>query len=204
MSITIADIVRLRWNLAILVVVAIAGAAMIMASQRLVGKAEMTQRQLAAKQRDIRTKLSRARDEEQEMRSKIALYGQLVDRGVIGQEERLDWVEQIARIKSARRLLDLQYELSPQKTVDETLLPGSPVAGGHEFMASTMKLRMPLLHENDLLGFLADLRLAVHSHLLVRNCGIERAAPVASEPGLPAQLRAECTIDWITLREQKQ
>ncbi|HZV54700.1 MAG TPA: hypothetical protein VFF82_07155 [Rhodocyclaceae bacterium] len=204
MNIVASDFFKLRWNLAILVLAAIAGVAMVMGSKRLVTQTETTQRQLSAQQREIRAKLSRARDEEQEMRGKITLYRQLVDRGVIGQEERLDWVEQIARIKSARRLLDLQYDLSPQKAIDETLLPGSQVADGYEFMASTMKLRMSLLHENDLLGFLADLRQAVHAHLLVRDCALGRAASAASERGLPAQLSAECTIDWITLREKKK
>jgi hypothetical protein len=70
-------------------------------------------------------------------------------------------------------------------------------------MSSTMNLQMPLLHENDLLGFLADLRRNVHAHLMVRDCAIERGAQ-AQERCVAAQLRAVCTIDWITLREKRQ
>jgi hypothetical protein len=204
MSITANDFLRLRWNLLFLGLAIVAGMVVTTASMRLIGKAEATQRQLSAEQQDIRAKLSRTREEEQEMRGKIALFQQLLDRGVIGQEERLTWVERIAQVKAARRLLDLQYELSPQKPVEENILPGGANAGGYEFMASTMKLQLPLLHEDDLLGFFADLRRTVHAHLLVRDCIIERTAIATVGHGLPAQMRARCTIDWITLREKKQ
>lgn len=197
------DIARLRWPLILTATAVAAGAAMILASRHLVQAAETAHRQLAAQQGDLRTRISRAREEEADLRDRIALFNQLRARGIIGQEERLDWVEQIARIKAKRRLLDLQYELSPQHAVDDTLLSAGPTAGGYEFMASTMKLKMTLLHEDDLLGFLDDLRSAVHARLLVRECTIDRSVPSQDPSGLAGQLRAACTIEWITLREKK-
>ena len=203
MSLSMQDIARLRWPLILTATAVAAGAAMILASRHLVQAAETAHRQLAAQQGDLRTRISRAREEEADLRDRIALFNQLRTRGIIGQEERLDWVEQIARIKAKRRLLDLQYELSPQHAVDDTLLSAGPTAGGYEFMASTMKLKMTLLHEDDLLGFLDDLRSAVHARLLVRECTIDRSVPSQDPSGLAGQLRAACTIEWITLREKK-
>lgn len=197
------DIARLRWPLILLATAVAAGAAMILSSRHLVEAAEAAHRQLAAKQGDLRARIGRAREEEADLRERIALFDQLRARGMIGQEERLGWVEQIARIKAQRRLLELQYELSPQHAVDDALLTGGPIAGAHEFMASTMRLRMTLLHEDDLLGFLDDLRRAVNAHLLVRECTIDRLVPPQAAPGLAGQLRATCTIEWITLREKK-
>ncbi len=203
MSLSMQDIARLRWPLILTATAVAAGAAMILASRHLVQAAETAHRQLAAQQGDLRTRISRAREEEADLRDRIALFNQLRTRGIIGQEERLDWVEQIARIKAKRRLLDLQYELSPQHAVDDTLLSAGPTAGEYEFMASTMKLKMTLLHEDDLLGFLDDLRSAVHARLLVRECTIDRSVPSQDPSGLAGQLRAACTIEWITLREKK-
>ena len=203
MSLSMQDIARLRWPLILTATAVAAGAAMILASRHLVQAAETAHRQLAAQQGDLRTRISRAREEEADLRDRIALFNQLRARGIIGQEERLDWVEQIARIKAKRRLLDLQYELSPQHAVDDTLLSAGPTAGEYEFMASTMKLKMTLLHEDDLLGFLDDLRSAVHARLLVRECTIDRSVPSQDPSGLAGQLRAACTIEWITLREKK-
>jgi hypothetical protein len=203
MSISMRDITRLRWPLFLLAMAMVTGVAMIMASRQQVDAAEAAHRQLVAKQGDLRARLGRAREEEAELRERIALLAELRTSGVIGQEERLDWVEQISRIKARRRLLDVQYELSPQHPVDDALLPGGPLAGEHEFMSSTMSLRMTLLHEDDLLGFLDELRRAVHAHLLVRECVIDRSAPPPGAPGLAGQLRSACTIEWITLRERK-
>jgi hypothetical protein len=203
MNISLGDFLRIRWGLIFLVLAVFIGFAMTTTAQKLVVRAKLTQQQLLTQQRDIRNRLMRAPEEEQELRSKIAIYQQLQDRGIIGQEERLNWVEQIGKIKAARRLFDLQYEISPQKSLTDTTLPGGAVGGDYEFMASTMNLQMPLLHEDDLLGFLADLRKTVHAHILVRDCTIERVPP-NSESRLSAQLRAVCTIDWITLREKRQ
>jgi hypothetical protein len=203
MNISTDDFVRIRWGLAFLLLSMLLAFGMTTTAHKLVEKAQLEQKQLEARQREIRTRLSRAPEEERELRDKIALYQQLLERGVIGQEERLNWVEQIARIKAARRLFDFQYEIAPQKALSDSLLPGGAMAGDYELMSSTMNLQMPLLHENDLLGFLADLRRTVHAHLLVRDCTIERM-PQTTERGVAAQLRAVCTIDWITLREKRQ
>jgi hypothetical protein len=203
MKLSARDFTRLRWSLIFLVVALIAGAGLVLFSRHWVAQAEQRQHQLAARQKDIRSQLNHAQEEEQEIRSRIARHQFIMASGIVNQEERLNWVEQIARIKVARRLLELQYELSPQHVIDETVLPGASPTGGYEFMASTMKLQMALLHEDDLLGFLADLRQSVHALLLVRKCSILPTPTTPSERGPSPQLRAECTIDWITLREKK-
>jgi hypothetical protein len=197
------DFVRIRWSLAFLVASALLAFGMTTTAGKLVEKAQAEQLQLEGQQRSIRARLSRAPEEERELRGKIALFQQLQDRGIIGQEERLSWVEQIASVKTARRLFDFQYEIAPQKPLADSILPGGAVAGDYEFMASTMNLRMPLLHENDLLGFLTDLQRTVHAHLLVRDCTVDRTSQ-AQERGIAAQLQANCSIDWVTLREKRQ
>ncbi|MBU1235771.1 MAG: hypothetical protein KJ634_09505 [Gammaproteobacteria bacterium] len=203
MNVTTSDFIRIRWALGFLVLATLIGYALATTSRKLTEAAQADQFRLQAQQRDIRARLNRAPEEEQELRSKIALYQELQQRGIIGQEERLDWVEQIGRIKAERRLLDVQYEIAAQKSVDSALLPAGAMAGEYEFMSSTMNLQMPLLHEDDLLGFLDDLRKSVHAQLLVRECAIDRLPPGADRR-VAAQLRATCTIDWITLREKRQ
>lgn len=198
------DFRRIRWSLAALVVLALLGAAVVFASLQATKAARVAAQKVEAERGEIRGKLARAREEEQEIRAKIARYLEIVGRGYITEERRLDWIERIAKIKSARKLIDVQYELLPQKTVEAGLLPEGAVGGGYEFMSSTMKLQMQLLHEGDLLGFLADLRTSVSALLVVRQCNVERIARGAgAERGAQAQLKADCDIDWITLREKK-
>ena len=66
-----------------------------------------------------------------------------------------------------------------------------------------MRLQVELLHEGELLAFLADLRDTVQALIQVRSCAMERIAPSTANRGNNAQLKAECTLEWITLREGK-
>lgn len=200
MKITAQDLVRLRWSLVLFVVLLLAGTGAGLGSRWLLQQAEREHRQAKARLTDIEGRLVRARDEEREILSKISRYRELVERGTIGPEDRLGWIEKIGEIKTERRLFDIQYELAPQRPLDQKLLGGS-ITGGHQFMASTMRLRMQLLHEDDLLGFLADLRSRVQALLLVRACQVERLPPASGGRGVQPQLKADCTIDWVTLRE---
>ncbi|MDP2793472.1 MAG: hypothetical protein Q8O25_05220 [Sulfurisoma sp.] len=206
MSMTVSrdDFRRIQWSLLILVVLALLGAAVVFGSLQTTRVARAAAQKVEAERGDIRNKLARAREEEQEIRGKISRYQALVNRGYVTEEQRLDWIERIAQIKVARKLIDVQYELMPQRTVEAALLPEGAAGGGYEFMSSTMKLQMQLLHEGDLLGFLADLRANVRALIVVRQCTVERIAPAAGNArGTQAQLKADCDIDWITLREKK-
>lgn len=203
MNFTVKDFARLRWSLAFLVAMIIFGSLLVSFVREKVAKAEVSERDTSSQLNDIRGRVTRAREEEQNMRDRIRRFQELSTKGIIDQEERLDWVEQIARIKAARRLLEVQYEIQPQGPISPAALPGGAAAGSYEIMASTMKLHMQLLHEDDLLGFLADLSQTVHAHLLVRDCQIERTSGSSNPSGIQAQLQADCTIDWVTLREKK-
>lgn len=199
----VPDLIRLRWTLALLAALLLAAAGIAYGAVRLLKGAEQEHRQTKAQLADVEGRLARARDEEREILSKISRYRELVARGIIGPEDRLSWTERIGQTKAARQLFDVQYELSPQHPLDPRLLPGGITAGGHQFMASTMRLQLQLLHEDDLLDFLADLRAEVQAILLVRGCNLERMTPPPGSRGIQAQLKADCTIDWVTLREMQ-
>lgn len=195
------DLRRLRWSIVLLLAAIVCSIGIVAGFRHLADRTAASNRQLTVQVADIRSRLSRARDEELDIRQKIDLYQQLVARGIIGPESRLDWIEQISRIKTERRLPGIDYEILPQAQITADLL-ASGVAGPYEFMASPMKLRLRLLHEKDLLDFLGDLRQAISAQPLVRECRIERVEPESSGSGVPAYLRADCLIELITLREK--
>ncbi|MCX7156468.1 MAG: hypothetical protein NTW45_08510 [Rhodocyclales bacterium] len=203
MKLDAKDLKRLQWAIAFLGIMALAGGASVWTSLQLKRSAEKTHQEATAARKDIQTKLARARDEEQELRDKIVRFQALKTRGLIGPEQRLDWVEAIARIKAARRIFKLDYDFAPQRPVDAGILPGGAAAGGFEVVASQMRLQIQLLHEGELLAFLAELRDKVQALVQVRSCVIERVAPSNIERGNNAQLKAECSLEWITLREGK-
>jgi hypothetical protein len=137
-----------------------------------------------------------AADEPEQARRGAAIRDDLVSRGVIGPERRLDWVDRLAQIKNSHDLASLEYELAPQQPASIESLPLA--TSRYEFLASRMKLKVGLLHEQQLLNFLDDLARPDSAILRIRACRIERIA----DPPQDARLAAECAIDWITLRDR--
>ena len=203
MKLDTKDFRRLQWAIAFLVIMALVGGGSVWTTLQLKKSSEKTFQEATAARRDIQSKLARARDEEQELRDKIVRFQALRTRGYIGAEKRLDWVEAIARIKAARRIFKLDYEFAPQRPLDAGILPAGASAGGFEIMSSRMRMQIQLLHEEELLAFLTELRDAVQALVQVPSCTIERLAPGNTDRGSKAQLRAECTLEWITLKEGK-
>ena len=196
------DFRRIGLGLAAAVAMAAAGGALVFATLQLQVGARKDQAAAQAKRQEIQGRLARARDEELEIKSKITRYNELSGRGILGEEMRLDWVEQIRAIKTARKLYDIQYEIAPQEAIGAAILPGA--SGNFEFLSSAMQMKMKLLHEEDLLNFLADLRSTAQAYLRVRRCDVERLPKAGGDsPGVPPQLAADCSIDWITIRERK-
>ena len=144
------------------------------------------------------TKLKRLRSEERQIREHAALFNALKARGVIGEEQRLEWVELLKDIRERLRLIDLRYEISPQQPLEKT-----PV-GTLALHASTMKLQLNLLHEEDLTRLLDDLRRQAHALLQVKRCDVSRMQRSGPENTLQGYLQAECLIEWITVRETEK
>lgn len=159
--------------------------------------AQLVQKAADNERREFETKLKQVRDEENEIKHKAALFNQLQARGAIGEEQRLDWVELLKEIRDRRRLIDLQYELAPQRPLDT-----KNTNGDLAFYASTMKLQLKLLHEEDLTRLLEDLRQQAKALIQVKSCNVSRLPRNGPErDDSLAQLQAECQIDWVTLRE---
>ena len=182
---------RIRWNLLLFLLLSLLGAAAVFLSRDMYSAAQKTNKLTLSKRAEIQGKLANAQNEEQELREKFARYQAIEARGYIGSERRLDWVEEIRKIKVNRKLLEVQYELEPQKLLESN-------SSGYDFMVSSMRLQMRLLHEEDLLNFLSELRDNIRAFTSVKSCNVTRQTLLGSA----AQLSAECVIDWITLREK--
>ncbi len=195
MKLGTADFPKLQFGLlAAVLMIAIGAGAVYVAL--IATKAARLERTAAQSERnDFVGKLNQVRSEESEIKLKSAVFDKLQTRGVIGEEQRLEWVELLKDIRDKRRLLDLQYEIAPQRPLDAA--PGS----GFAFYASTMNLQLRLLHEEDLIRLLDDLRQQASALIQVKSCNVSRLPHGGAESGIHAQLQAECQIDWITLRE---
>lgn len=149
--------------------------------------------------------------EKLEIRTYAPRFQALQQRGLIGEENRLAWIDAIARSQARLKLLPLTYDISAQQVL-KVPLPLS--MGQYQLRGSKMQLHLDLLHEMDLLTFLNDLRHA--GYFAVQDCALKRsgagnpaaapaAAAMASGAGTAAvasaapTLSADCSLLWLTL-----
>jgi hypothetical protein len=159
-----------------------------------------TQRLTAAQAERMQNgeRLARIAEEEREVKEKIAVYQQLKEFNILGEERRLEWADAMTRIRAQRELLDVRYRVERQKLL--VSVPGNPASV--DFYASTMKVELALLHEEDLLRFLADLRNSGNAYYAIKKCALSRTGPTATGTGIAPRLRAECDIDLITVLDR--
>ena len=196
MKLTSADLSRLQMPLLAALAMLAIGAASVHFSRDADAQARR-ERLTAQSERDAAERqLKQARNEERQIQNDAAQFAALQARGVVGEENRLEWTELLREIRDRRRLPALDYEIAPQRP----LAPGSN--GDLVFLASPIQLNAHLLHEEDLLRLLDDLHRHARPLLRVRECTLERLPRGAAEGSSAhprANLRAECQIDWITI-----
>jgi len=120
-------------------------------------------------------------------------HAELVFRGIVNQERRLEWAESLAKSREARRVAELRFQIEPRRALNASGADGTAVVA----FASLLKLQTSLLHEGELLGLLTDLRRDAKALHVPRRCVVQRLTSVGPDAGA-LRLRAECDIDLIT------
>jgi hypothetical protein len=189
------DFAKLRVSAILMVVLVAAGAALVYWKHEQGLRAKVLLREAEGRHSNIDARLRRVNDEEQEIKTKTALFQTLERRGIVGPEQRLNWVETINRTIARRKLFAITYEISPQQPLGTPVLP-------YQFGASTMNFRLPLLHENDLTAFINDLRQEAPAIVHVERCRIERAS-AGGDSSNSAGLLSDCVLTWITLQDTR-
>jgi hypothetical protein len=194
-SFTPAELRKLAPPFVAALVLLAAGAALIWGAR---SSLAASQREIAAAQAERRQsaeRLARIAEEEREVKEKLDVYKQLKSLRILGEEQRLEWADAITRIRTQRELLDLSYRVDRQRLLKS--VPGKP--GSIEFFASTMRVQLALLHEEDLLRFLGDLRASGNAYYAVKSCTLARTGQSSGGATIVPRLRAQCEIDLITV-----
>jgi hypothetical protein len=174
-----------------------AGGALVWSAGEALRSAKRDFANVQAERRQNTERLARIAEEEREVKEKIDLYRRLKQLHIIGEEQRLEWADAMARIRKERELLDLRYTVERKRLL--TSVAGKP--GNVDFYASTMKVDLALLHEEDLLRFLADLRESGNAYYAVRKCALMRTGQAISGQSMTPRLSADCEIDLITIMD---
>lgn len=126
-------------------------------------------------------------------------YQALIDKGFVGEEQRIEWVDSLRAQHKNHKLFAIKYNISQQEKYMPTFAPN---LGSFELNRSTMKLDFDMLHEGDLLQLLDSLNADNAATFMLRDCEIIRLnTGSAFSKQLIANLNAQCEVDWLTLRE---
>ncbi len=126
-------------------------------------------------------------------------YQALINKGFVGEERRIEWVDELRAQHKNHKLFGIKYSISQQ----EDYKPGfAPNLGGFVLHRSIMKFDLDMLHEGDILQLTESLRAKNAAPFMLRDCEITRLnAGGASNNQLIANLHALCELDWLTMHE---
>jgi hypothetical protein len=148
--------------------------------------------------RTARARLDAIRKEREDMRTSAETFRELLDRGMLNEEKRLDLLEMVDRLKTEYHIVSLDYEVLPQRALQ---LPGGRAFHAIEVFSSRVRLKVQALHDGDLLGFIDGLVKQQRSFFNLDRCVVQRMESGAS--GLYPRVEADCAMEWITVRDKR-
>jgi hypothetical protein len=129
----------------------------------------------------------------------LPIYQKLIDRGFVGEEQRLDWISDLRNVNQHYKLFGVSYDIATQ----EEYRPKFPVnVGNFKLHRSVMRLTLAMLDEEDLITLFTALPGEINPPFMLRDCAITQTN--ASPRGrFEPNLNATCEIDWLTITEPK-
>ena len=126
-------------------------------------------------------------------------YQALINKGFVGEERRIEWVDELRAQHKMHKLFGIKYSISQQQDYKPTFAPS---LGGFVMHRSVMKLDLDMLHEGDILQLTESLSVKNTTPFMLRDCEVTRLNGGGQlSKQLIANLHAACEIDWLTLRE---
>lgn len=128
----------------------------------------------------------------------LPVYNDLLAKGFIGEERRIEWIETLRQIHAQHKLFSIDYSIGLQEHYTPSFIPN---LGSFRLNRSVMSLKLDMLHEGDILALLDGLHEQT-TPFIVRDCEIKRPiGAVVNSKNIAANMQANCEIDWLTLRD---
>ena len=201
MKLTKTDIPLLRWSILAACLSILVSATIIYSSSTYTSNAQENLGKARKLRNDARTRLTAAHEDRDNMSIYSSEYGVLVNRKIIGDEQRLDWIEGMERLRQKNLVWNFRYNIAPQRKYSLKSQIGS---GNFDILYSEMGLQFDLLHEAQLVDFFAALPKHVQGWYQLEGCTLKRSGTTQVNSGTTSrpQLSADCTGGWITLKNR--
>lgn len=123
--------------------------------------------------------------------------------GLIGEEQRLNWIEKLQKIDQQLNFPGMRYEVSPREKADLVAVGSNNKK--IQIYQSDMRLSLELLHEEDFIHFMRVLREQSAGFYYPVECKLFTKIPETGPVFNPARgnLNAECLLKWVTVEVEK-
>ena len=136
-------------------------------------------------------------EEENVIKDYFPRFMDLHKTGLLGKEQRLNWIEVLQDAGDRLQLPSLSYEIRAQKAHH----PGFPVPGGrYQIFVSEMTLNMQLLHEGDLFALLNLLNEQAKGLYTVSGCELTRNFVELTDNPRAGNVTATCLLEWFSIK----
>ena len=193
MTFSQTDFPHIKWSLLVFLLTLILGGTAVFISQKMAYKAQTSLLNARQQLKDTRSRLNAARDDQANMSAYTKEYSTIQRLDIIGDEQRLNLIEDLDTLHRRNRVIDFKYTIAPQQ-----IYTPSPALDSGNFILkySSMKLQIELLHEEQLINFFDSLRHDINGWFILDKCSLERVFAA------PAQLKADCEGGWFTMKNR--
>lgn len=159
--------------------------------------ADAAQRQYATQRsllRDAQARVQKSGAERDAIARYLPDYRKLDALGFVGDEQRINWLDALRTANQKGALFGINYDVAARRPYPRA---GALNPGAINIMQSLMKVRLQLLHEEDLPKFLANLAEQNAGVFVVNRCSVRRSGQPQTARFQP-NMTAECELAWLT------
>lgn len=197
---------EVKRSFAVFVVVLLSMSTLVVISAMYKAKANDENKLVSSEMRRWQNKIDEANTNNQILVTHEDTFKQLKDESIIGDENRLSWVEVVQKVADSRGIASVKYDIARQVLLDKRLL--GKRYEGLDVYRSVMSIEMNFIHEGDLFVMLNALRQEAKGLMTVDKCDIELINKEVNE-GIIGQdttdnMRAFCELSWYTLKKAEK
>lgn len=196
LNLSAQDLRALSRPLVVLAVVAVVSALAVAYSGRAVKRAQNDVKKEESAFVDARNRVEQSGQEKRVIEQYVQPYKQLERAGIVGEEQRISWIDALRVANQEADLYGVQYDVGPQQPYS---FMGEVSAGTLSVRQSIMKLHLGLLHEGDLFRFFQALAAQKVGRFSVNQCTLKRLPVDLAVPVNQPTLNADCELAWITI-----
>lgn len=187
----------LRVSAIVLVLTAAVAAALIWTSNAYLSRQALQRQQARGELSGVRERYRQALEAQDIIRTSRARYERLRQRGFVGDEPRLIWIEALRNSGRRQHLYSLQYDLRQRQPLQLDDLQDN---SHYQVYGSFMHLDMELAHEVDLLRYFQDLEAQHPAVWQLRGCSLSSMALEDRVALDKPNVKARCDLAWYTVR----